>query len=364
MDFGSAAGGTRASAWVRRPPSVMTRRSLYPLAALLTFALCSVACDNRSAVAEDVTQSLRGKQIRLVIGSAPGGGYDLFAAYWPRHIPGNPSMVPQNLPGASSMQAANHIFSVAPKDGTVIGAVNPQVVTRAILDPERARVDARQFTWIGSALRESQLMVARTDAPVKTFDDAFKTDLIVGGSGGADETFPMLTNAVLGTKFKLVTGYPGTRDINLAMERGEVQANGGITWASVKGTMTALLAQHKINLIVQYGLKRHPELPQVSLALDYAKTQEQRESLLLLFVTQEFGRPYLAPPGTPAPIAAALRASFMATMKDPEFLEEARRRGLDIDPTTSDEIDRLVGQLYAMPPDTVQRVRDVFNQKK
>jgi tripartite-type tricarboxylate transporter receptor subunit TctC len=342
--------------------------SLYPLAALLAFALCSVACGTRSAIAQDVAQSLRGKQIRLVIGSAPGGGYDLFArtiaAYWPRHIPGNPSMVPQNLPGASSMQAANHIFSVAPKDGTVIGAVNPQVVTRAILDPERARVDARQFAWIGSALRESQLMVARTDAPVKTFDDAFKTELIVGGSGGADETFPMLTNAVLGTKFKLVTGYPGTRDINLAMERGEVQANGGITWASVKGTMTALLAEHKINLIVQYGLKRHPELPQVSLALDYAKTQEQLESLLLLFVTQEFGRPYLAPPGTPAPIAGALRESFIATMKDPEFLEEARRRGLDIDPTTSEEIDRLVGQLYAMRPDTVQRVRDVFNQKK
>jgi tripartite-type tricarboxylate transporter receptor subunit TctC len=273
-------------------------------------------------------------------------------------------MVPQNMPGASSMQAANHIFSVAPTDGTVIGAVNPQVVTRAILDPERARVDARKFTWVGSALRETQLMVARTDAPVKTFDDAFNTELVVGGSGGADETFPMLTNAVLGTKFKLVTGYPGTRDINLAMERGEVQANGGITWASVKGTMAALLSEHRINLVVQYGIKRHPELPQVSLALDYAKTQEQRESLLLLFVTQEFGRPYVAPPGTPAPIAAALRDSFIATMRDPEFLEEATRRGLEIDPTTSEEIGRLVGQLYAMRPDTVQRVRDVFNPKK
>ena len=131
------------------------------------------------------------------------------------------------------------------------------------------------------------------------------------------------------------------------MERGEVQANGGITWASIKGTMTALLAEHKINLIVQYGLKPHPELPQVPLALNYAKTQEQRNSLLLLFATQEFGRPYLAPPGTPVPIAAILRESFMATMHDPEFLEEAHRRGLDIDPTRGEEIDTLVRQLYA-----------------
>ncbi len=336
--------------------------------AVAIVTLCIIGCRRGEATAQDAAQLFRGKQIRLVIGSSAGGGYDLFArtiaAYWTRHIPGNPTIVPQNLPGASSMQAANHVFSLAPKDGTVIGAVNPQVVTRAILDPERARVDARQFTWIGSALRESQLMVARTDAPVKTFDDAFRTELIVGGSGGADETFPTLTNAVLGTRFKLVTGYPGTKDINLAMERGEVQANGGITWASIKGTMTALLAEHKINLIVQYGLKPHPELPQVPLALNYAKTQEQRDSLLLLFATQEFGRPYLAPPGTPVPIAAILRESFMATMHDPEFLEEAHRRGLDIDPTRGEEIDTLVRQLYATASDTVHRVRDIFVAQK
>ena len=336
--------------------------------AVAIVTLCIIGCRRGEATAQDAAQLFRGKQIRLVIGLSAGGGYDLFArtiaAYWTRHIPGNPTIVPQNLPGASSMQAANHVFSLAPKDGTVIGAVNPQVVTRAILDPERARVDARQFTWIGSALRELQLMVARTDAPVKTFDDAFRTELIVGGSGGADETFPTLTNAVLGTRFKLVTGYPGTKDINLAMERGEVQANGGITWASIKGTMTALLAEHKINLIVQYGLKPHPELPQVPLALNYAKTQEQRDSLLLLFATQEFGRPYLAPPGTPVPIAAILRESFMATMHDPEFLEEAHRRGLDIDPTRGEEIDTLVRQLYATASDTVHRVRDIFVAQK
>jgi tripartite-type tricarboxylate transporter receptor subunit TctC len=321
-----------------------------------------------AATAQDAAPYFQGKQIRLVIGSAAGGGYDLFArtiaAHWPKHIPGNPTIVPQNLPGASSMQAANHIFTLAPRDGTVIGAVNPQVVTRAILDPGRARIDARDFTWIGSALRESQLMVARTDAPVKTFDEAFKTELIVGGSGGADETFPTLTNAVLGTRFKLVTGYPGTKAINLAMERGEVQANGGITWASVKGTMTAMLNAHKINLIVQYGLKPNHELPKVPLALSYAKTPAQRDALLLLFATQEFGRPYLAPPGTPAPVAAALRESFMATMQDPDFLADAHRRGLDIDPASGEEIDGLVRKLYATPADIVQRVAAIFGNRK
>jgi tripartite-type tricarboxylate transporter receptor subunit TctC len=316
------------------------------------------------AVAQDVEQAFRGKQIRFLIGSSAGGGYDLFArtiaAHWTKHIPGNPIFVPQNVPGALSLQVANNIFSIAPKDGTVIGAVNPQIVSRAILDSGAARFDARQFTWIGSALREYQVMVARTDAPVKSFDDAFKTELIVGGSGGATDTFPIITNAALGTKFKVISGYPGTREVNLAMDRGEVQGNGAITWASIKATMTAMLAEKKINLIVQFGLKNHPELPQVPNALAYAKTADQRATLMLLLATQEFGRPYIAPPGLPAPIAAALRDSFAATMKDPAFLEEATRRGLDIDPTPSEEIDALVRQLYATSPETVQRVRDIF----
>ena len=142
-----------------------------------------------------------------------------------------------------------------------------------MLDAGAARFDARQFTWIGSALREYQVMVARTDAPVKTFEDAFRTELIVGGSGGATDTFPIITNAVLGTKFKVISGYPGTREVNLAMDRNEVQGNGAITWASIKATMTAMLAEKRINLIVQFGLKPHPDLPHVPYALKYATTR-------------------------------------------------------------------------------------------
>lgn len=317
-----------------------------------------------AAHAEPVEQAFRGKQIRLLIGSSAGGGYDLFArtiaTHWSRHMPGNPTFVPQNVPGALSLQVANNIYSVAPRDGTVIGAVNPQIASRAILDAEAARFDARQLTWIGSALREYQVMVARADAPVQTFDEAFSRELIIGGSGGATDTFPTITNAILGTKFKLVSGYPGTREVNLAMDRNEVQGNGAISWASIKATMTAMLAEKRINLIVQFGLKPHPDLPRVPYALAYAKTAEQRDALMLLFATQEFGRPFIAPPNLPPAVAAALRTSFQATLRDPAFLEDAARRSLDIDPTSGEEIEQLVNDLYRTPKPTVDRVNAVF----
>ena len=343
-------------------PHILERRAPVLLAAI------ALVAGTLPASAQDIAQAFRGKSIRMLIGSSAGGGYDLFArtiaAHWSRHIPGNPNIVPQNVPGALSLQVANNVFSIASRDGLTIGAVNPQIASRAILDGAAARYDARQFTWIGSALREYQIAVARSDAPVKTFDDVFKSELIVGGSGGATDQFPLITNAVLGTKFKVVSGYPGTREVNLALDRNEVQGNGAITWASIKSTMTAMLAEKRINLIVQFGLRVHPELPQVPYALSYAKAVEQRDALMLLFAVQEFGRPYIAPPGLPAPVAAALRQSFSAVMSDPAFLDEAKRRGLDIDPTPGDEIDALVRRLYETPSATVQRVREIFAIQK
>jgi tripartite-type tricarboxylate transporter receptor subunit TctC len=329
----------------------------------LSIALATVLTAS-GASAQTAEQAFRGKSIRMLIGSSAGGGYDLFArtiaTHWSRHIPGNPNIIPQNVPGALSLQVANNVFSIASRDGLTIGAVNPQIASRGVLDGDTARYDARRFTWIGSALREYQVLVARSDAAVKTFDDAFKTELIVGGSGGATDTFPIVTNAALGTKFKVISGYPGTREVNLAMDRNEVQGNGAITWASIKATMTAMLKEKRINLVVQFGLKPHADLPHVPYALNYAKAAEQRDALMLLFATQEFGRPYIAPPDLPPPIAAALRDSFAATMQDPVFLEEAQKRGLDIDPTPADEIHALVDALYRTPAPTVQRVREIF----
>jgi tripartite-type tricarboxylate transporter receptor subunit TctC len=339
-------------------------RSFHLLPSCFAAISALVIAAGGAAASESLEQKFRGKQIRVLIGSSPGGGYDTFAraiaAHWSKHMPGNPVFLPQNLPGPMSLSVANNLFSIAPKDGTVIGAVNPQIASEAILHPDRARFDARQFLWIGSALRETQVVVARSDAPVRTFEEAFQKELILGGSGGASNSFPTIANAVLGTKFKIVSGYPGTREANLAMERGEVQGIGGITWASVKATMGDLLAGKKLVVIGQYGLKKHPELPDVPQVPSFAKTPEERSALLLLLATQEFGRPYIAPPGLPDDIAEALRTSFLKTLEDPEFLAEARKRGLDIDATSGAEIQSLVEQLYATPPETVERVRKIF----
>jgi tripartite-type tricarboxylate transporter receptor subunit TctC len=339
----------------------------FPFSWLGVLACLTLMATQQTRAAEpSLEERFRGKQIRLLIGSSPGGGYDTFAraiaAHWSKHIPGNPTFVPQNMPGPMSLSVANHIFSVAPKDGTAIGAVNPQIVTEAILHPDRARFDARQFVWIGSALRETQVAIARADAPVRAFEDALRTELIVGGSGGSSNSFPTISNAILGTKFKIVSGYPGTRESNLAMERGEVQGIAGITWASVKATMGDHLAAKRVVVIGQYGQKTHPELAHVPHVPALAKTADERAALLLLFATQEFGRPFIAPPGLPGDVAEALRTSFLKTLEDPEFLTEAKKRGLDIDPASGSEIQALVEQLYATPPETVDRVRTIFAQ--
>ena len=333
------------------------------LISCVAFALL-VACSHVSA--QSMEEHFRGEEIRLLIGYSAGGGYDTFArtiaAHWGKHIPGNPIFVPQNLPGPMSLPVANRIFSNSANDGLTIGAVNPQIASDAILHPDRARFDARKFVWIGSALRETQLMVANADAPVVTFADAFSKELILGGSGGASDTFPTATNAILGTKFKIVAGYKGTREAHLAMQRSEVQGIGGITWASVKATMGEPLAAKKIVIVAQYGLEKHPDLPDVPHVLSFTKTDDQRAALLLPLATQEFGRPYIAPPNLPPAIAQALRASFWKTMHDPEFLAEAKARGLDIDPASGEEIQRLVEQLYTTPPAVVERMRAIYSQ--
>jgi tripartite-type tricarboxylate transporter receptor subunit TctC len=325
--------------------------------------LCAIAA-GLPGTGHAQSDTFAGKQIRMIIGSSAGGGYDLFARtiaqHWPKQIPGVPIFVPQNLPGALSLNVANNIFNVAPKDGTSIGAVNPQIASEAILNPDRARFDARKFVWIGSALRETQVMVASAKAPVTRFEQAFTREMIIGGSGGATNTFPTLTNAILGTKFKIVSGYPGTREVNLAMERDEVHAIGAITWASVKGTMGDKLRAKEVVMVGQYGAKVHPELPDVTHVPSLAKTPEDAAALRLLFATQEFGRPYITSPGTPADIVAILQKSFMATMKDSAFLADAKQRGLDIEPTEGAEIQTLVEMLYKTPPAVVERVRAVF----
>jgi tripartite-type tricarboxylate transporter receptor subunit TctC len=318
------------------------------------------------AGAQDVAAFYKDKTVRMIVGSAPGGGYDTYARvvseHWRKHIPGNPVIIIQNMPGAGSLIATNYLANVAPKDGTVIGAINPIVATEPLLHPDRAKFDVRKLQWIGSALREHHVGVARADTPVKTFADAFQKELIVSGTGGSTNSYPTLTNALLGTKFKVVSGYNGTAQGMLAVERGEVDGNVGITWASVKATQTASLRDGKLRVFVQFGLVKHRELADVPWVFDYAKDAADRAGLRLVLSNQEFGRPFLVPQDTPAFLVAALRKAFTDTMSDPEFLAEAEKRHLDIDPTMGDEIQSLVEEIYTTPEAVVARVKPFLEQ--
>jgi len=304
------------------------------------------------------------KQIRLIVGSAPGGGYDaygrLLATHMRRHIPGNPTIVVQNMPGAGSLVLANHLANVAPRDGTVIGAVNGILATEPLMHPERVKFDPRQFRWLGSALRENHVGLVWHTSSIKTFQDVFKEELIVAGTGGATNLYPVVTNGILGTRIKMIPGYQGTKQGMLAMERGEVGGNVGITWASLKATTGTWLRDSKIKVIVQFGLKRHPELPDVAWIYDYARTDDDRAAMNLAFGTQEFGRPFITPPGVPEAAVAILRSAFDQTMTDAEFRADAEKRQIDIDVTAGADIEALIQDIYRTPPAVVERMKKIL----
>jgi tripartite-type tricarboxylate transporter receptor subunit TctC len=327
------------------------------LAAICALLAQPVAAQEQGAYFKD-------KQIRLIVGSAPGGGYDaygrLIAAHMRRHIPGNPTIIVQNMPGAGSLVLANYLYNVAPKDGTAFGAVNALLATDPLMYPERVKFDPRQFRWLGSALKENHVGLSWHTSPVQSFDDLFDKELIVAGTGGATNLYPVLTNAILGTKIKMIPGYQGTKQGMLAMERGEVAGNVGITWASLKATSGSWLREGKLKVIIQYGLEKHPELPGVPWIYDYAKNDDDRAAMDLSFGNQEFGRPFIAPPGVPDAVVNTLRAAFEKTMNDPEFRADAEKRQVDLEFTSGTEIHALIEKFYKTPPAIVDRIKTIL----
>jgi tripartite-type tricarboxylate transporter receptor subunit TctC len=301
------------------------------------------------------------KTIRIIVGSAPGGGYDAYARlvgdHMRKHIPGNPTIVVQNMPGAGSLVAMNHIANVAPKDGTVLGAINAAMTTHPLIKPDSAKFDPRKMNWIGSTLREYHIGLVRQNSPVKTIEDAQKTEMPVAGTGGSTTTYPVIANAILNTKFKVVAGYQGTAQGMLAMERGEVDGVIGITWASIKATQAQALRDGKLRLLAQFGVRKHPELPNVPLVLDAAKTPEDKAALRLVFSSQDVGRPWVVPEGVPPQIVALLRKAFDDTMADPDLKADAAKRKLDLEPTSGKEIQAVVEEIYKTPAAVVERVK-------
>lgn len=337
------------------------------LSRLSLLALAGMVSTGAAAAAESQV-SFKGKQITVAVGSSAGGGYDTFtrtlAPHFARHLPGEPSYIVQNMPGAGSLKLTNYLYNVAPKDGTVSGGVNPDVVTQPLLNPKRAKFDPLKFVWLGSILRETSLSVSWHTSPIQTFDDVFKRELIVAATGGGSTIFPAFLNSLLGTKYKLVRGYKGLKEGMLAMERGEVTGTGSITWASLKATHGKWLKDGKVRLLVQFGVEKHPELTNVPWIFDFARNDDDRAALNLVFVRQEYGRPYLAPPGLAAPVAKALQTAFDATMKDPAFVADVKKRNLEVDAITGQEMERLIRKVYATPLPIVERVRGILDSDK
>jgi tripartite-type tricarboxylate transporter receptor subunit TctC len=312
---------------------------------------------------EDVAAFYRGKQLRLMVGTGPGGGYDLFARAVARHIgshiPGNPTVIVQNQAAAGGLVMVNQLYSLGPRDGTVIAAPINGIPTAPLLEPAAARFDSAKLNWIGSTNRETYVAYAWHAAPVQSIADLMQRDLIVGATAAGTTLvdFPLVANKFLGTRFKVVRGYDSTPQINVAMERGEVEGIGGIGWQAVKTTIPQWVADKRITVIAQYGLHRDPELASAPTMLELAKTDADRQALTMMFARTEYGRPYFAPPDVPAARVEALRRAFDATMKDPDFIADAAQLQLDLSPMSGEEVQALVGKLAGTPFDIVARVR-------
>jgi tripartite-type tricarboxylate transporter receptor subunit TctC len=318
-----------------------------------------------SLAAETPEEFFRGKSVRLLISSSPGGGYDTYgrmlAKHLVRHIPGQPTLVPQNMQGASGKRLANFMFNVAPKDGTAIAGIHRNIPTDPILGVPESNYDPRQFNWLSSLNNEVSVCAAWSTAPVQTIAEAQSRELIVGAQPNSDsEVFPAVMNNMIGTRFKVVNGYPSGTDIELAMEKREVDGRCGWSWNSVVSIKSDWLRDKKINVLVQMSMTKHPDLPDTPLLLDLVKSAEDRQALELIFARQVFARPYLAPPGLPADRVAALRAAFRAVTTDPQFLADIERQKFELNPVGGEEMQAYIARLYDTPKAVVDRTAAVM----
>jgi tripartite-type tricarboxylate transporter receptor subunit TctC len=316
----------------------------------------------------DAASFFKGKTLRILVGSGVGSGYDItartLARHLPDHIPGHPLVIVQNQPGAGGMTMTNALYASGPFDGTVIGAPFNGTPTMPLLQPQIARFDADKLIYLGSTNRETQVMYVWHTVPIYKLDDAKKTEVIMGAQapGSTQYDYPTLLDRLLGYKFKLVTGYQSTPKIHLALESGEVQGTIA-NWSTLRALNANWLTEKKIRLIVQWGIKKLPEIGDVPSIFDYLSTDADRAAVKLMVARLEFGRPFFVPPGVPADRVAALRAAFDATVKDPAFLAEAAKEKLDIDPLSGAEVQNLVEEVAHTPPDIVARVRAALESR-
>jgi tripartite-type tricarboxylate transporter receptor subunit TctC len=313
------------------------------------------------AVSQSVAEFYAGKQISFIVGASPGGGYDtqarLVARHLGKHIAGNPTIVVQNMPAAGSLAATNYIYNVAAKDGTVIALVMRGMLLIKNWNPTSVRFDLGHLNWLGSINSEVAVTAAWHTAPHKTAKDLFEQELIVGGTAGVDpETTPRLFNSLLGTKFKIINGYPGTTEIILAMERGELQGIGDWSWSSMKAARPDWLRDKKITLLMQAALQKEPELADVPSALDFVRNDADRKVMELYLTQKAVARPVIAPPGIPTDRLTALRAGFIALARDNEFLADAKKTRLDVAPISGEAVDKVISLITSASPEAAERL--------
>jgi len=317
--------------------------------------------------AQSVADFYRGKQVSLYIGFSPGGTYDLYgrvvARHIGKHIPGNPTVIPRNMEGAGSIRLTNFMYQQAPKDGTAIATMGRGGAFGPLFGMTNAQFDAERFLWLGSANDEISLCAAWHASGITTFEQLRQKELIIAATGPTDEsvTVPKLLNGVLGSRFKIISGYPGSNEMTLAIERGETQGRCAFSWSSMKSVHRQWLDEKKIGILIQLSYNKHPELDHVPLAGDLAKTDEERQMIKLFAARQVMGRPFYAPPDLPQDRAAALRNAFMATLRDPDFLAEAERSQLEITPVTGERVQGIVSDIYRTPKPVVQKAAALVN---
>ncbi len=333
-------------------------------------SLCAaIAASQSLAQSDDVTQFYTGRQISLIVGANAGGGYDaqgrLMARHLGRFLPGSPVSIVQNMPGAGSLQAANHLYNVAPKDGSVIALLQRGVLSSRFTNPGGARFDLAKFNWLGNLSSEAGVVLAWHASPFHSIQDVMKQEMVVGGTGATidTETTPRILNALIGTKFKVITGYRGTPDTTLAMERGELQGMGDWSWSNVKTRRPDYLRDNKVRVLLQVGVDRIADLPNVPMASDLVRNEDDRKVMNLFLAQKAAARPVAAPPDIPADRVKALRDAFARMIVDDAFNKDAASQKLDIEPTTASEIDKVI-QLFATTPDSVgQRLKDAIEPK-
>ena len=340
-----------------------------PVARIAAAGTAAALLVGAPARADEVADFYKGRNVTLYLGYPPGGAYDIYARliarHMTRHMPGNPPFIVRHKPGAASLNLVNELYAVLPRDGSVIGMFARSAALSRLLGREGSNYDPVALNWIGSANNEVSICAVWHGVGVRTIEDFMARPLIFAANapGAESDVYPNILNNLIGTKFKVVAGYPGVNDLTLALERGEADARCGWSWGAVKAAKPDWLREKKIYVAVQFATAKHPELPDVPLVTELARNDQERAALDLILTQQAMGRPFAAPSDVPAARVAALRRAFKRTIKDGEFLAEANKLALEISLVDGETLQAMVERMFNAPPDVVEAARRAIGQK-